>query len=200
MIPTYNWGLSSIVKDFLEKARLESPYLYFILTYGTTPGASDTMSKRALKEGKIDAFYSVKIADTWTPIFDLSTEEKIEAFTNHTEEEINLLIEKVRRRERNEKMHPKTPAFLVDLIAQPLYNSRTRLTSHFRVEDTCIGCGLCEKKCPVGAIKLQNKKPVWIKRKCVMCLGCLHRCPKFWIQYGKNTKNHGQYINPDIRV
>lgn len=198
--PTYSWGLPSIVKEFLEKARLKSSYTYFISTYGTTPGASDVMANRALKEGKIDAFYSVKMADTWTPIFDLSTEEKVEAFTKNTGEEIDSLIERIRVREKNKKMHPRTPTFLVDLIAQPLYNSRTRLTSHFRVEETCIGCGLCEKKCPVGAIKLEDKKPTWIKKKCTMCLGCLHRCPKFSIQYGKNTKKHGQYTNPNVKV
>lgn len=35
---------------------------------------------------------------------------------------------------------------------------------------------------------------------CVMCLGCLHRCPKFAIQYGKNTKKHGQYTNPNVKI
>lgn len=43
------------------------------------------------------------------------------------------------------------------------------------------------------AIEMQDKRPVWVKEKCTMCLGCLHRCPKFAIQYGKNTKQHGQY-------
>ncbi len=33
-----------------------------------------------------------------------------------------------------------------------------------------------------------------------MCLGCLHRCPKFAIQHGKDTARHGQYVHPDTRV
>ena len=33
-----------------------------------------------------------------------------------------------------------------------------------------------------------------------MCLGCLHRCPKFAIQYGSRTKKHGQYTNPKVKV
>ena len=50
------------------------------------------MSKRAIKNRKIDAFYSVRMANTWTHIFDLSTEEKVEKFTKYTEKEIYLLI------------------------------------------------------------------------------------------------------------
>ncbi|HOO26860.1 MAG TPA: EFR1 family ferrodoxin, partial [Lachnospiraceae bacterium] len=67
------------------------------------------------------------------------------------------------------------------------------------VEDTCIGCGLCAEKCPVNAIKIQNGKPVWVREQCVMCLKCLHHCPKFSIQYGRHTKKHGQYRNPNVR-
>lgn len=68
-----------------------------------------------------------------------------------------------------------------------------RQTHHFHVEDSCIGCGLCARNCPVSAIQLQDKKPVWVKEQCVMCLSCLHHCPKFAIQYGSRTKKHGQY-------
>lgn len=74
--PTYNWGLPSIVKEFLEKATLKTSYLFFLSTYGTTPGASDHMASKAIHNRKIDAFYAVKMADTWTPIFDLSTPKK----------------------------------------------------------------------------------------------------------------------------
>ena len=198
--PTYFWGLPSIVKEFLEKASFKTDYLYFISTYGTTPGASGYMADRAIRGREIDAFYSVKMPDTWTPIFDLSSSEKIAVFTKNTEAEINGIIGKVEERFRNKHMTPHTPPFITDMIAQPIYNKRARCTSNFEVKDNCIGCGLCAKKCPVQAIEMQDKKPVWIKEKCVMCLGCLHRCPKFAIQYGKNTEKHGQYTNPNVKL
>lgn len=198
--PTYFWGLPSIVKEFLEKADFHTDYLYFISTYGTTPGASDAMASKAIQGKTIDAFYSVRMPDTWTPIFDLSTPEKVAAFSKRTEAEIDAVIRKIGERHTNRRMTPRVPVFLAEWFAQPIYNNDKRRTVHFRVEESCIGCGLCAKKCPVQAIEMREKKPVWVKEKCALCLGCLHRCPKFAIQYGKRTQRHGQYTNPNVTI
>lgn len=198
--PTYDLGLPSIVKEFLEKASFRGSYLYFIATYGTTPGAAGYMANKAIRQQEISAYYSVRMVDTWTPIFDLSTPEKVEKYTKKTETEIDGIICGIKERRTNKHMAPRTPAILTELIAQPFYDKKVRLTSNFHVEDCCIGCGLCAKKCPVQAIRMQDAKPVWVKGKCVMCLGCLHRCPRFAIQYGSRTKNHGQYTNPSVTV
>nr|WP_294680190.1 EFR1 family ferrodoxin [uncultured Blautia sp.] len=198
--PTYDFGLPSIVKEFLERASFQTEYLYYIATYGTTPGASGAIANKAIQGRKIDAYYSVQMADTWTPIFDLSTPEKVAKYTKNTEAEISSIIRRVKERNKNRYMSPRTPAFITEWIAEPIYNNKVRCTVNFRVEDTCIGCSMCVRKCPVQAIEMQGKRPVWVKNKCVMCLGCLHRCPKFAIQYGKNTKKHGQYTNPNVTI
>jgi len=41
----------------------------------------------------------------------------------------------------------------------------------------CIKCGLCAKKCPAKAIKLQPF-PVIDKKKCIRCFCCMEICPK----------------------
>lgn len=198
--PTYDWGLPSIVKEFLEKASFQTGYMYYVATYGTTPGASGAMANKAIHGRNIDAYYCVRMADTWTPIFDLSTPKKVAKYTQNTEAEINAVLRSVKERYTNHRMAHSTPAFITEWIAEPIYNNKVRRTDKFRVEDSCIGCGLCAGKCPVQAIEMTNKKPIWVKEKCVMCLGCLHRCPKFAIQYGKNTKKHGQYTNPNVKI
>ena len=198
--PTYFWGLPSIVEEFLQKASFRTDYLFYVATYGTTPGASGVIMGKAIRERALDACCSVRTADTWTPVFDLSTPEKTAKFTQTTEAEIDRVIRDVQLRRIRRHMFPSVPAFIAEWFVQPVYHNKARRTSNLRVEDGCVGCGLCAKKCPVQAIEMRGGKPVWVKEKCVMCLGCLHRCPKFAIQYGKNTEKHGQYTNPHVKI
>lgn len=46
--------------------------------------------------------------------------------------------------------------------------------------DTCIFCGICQKKCPTNAIVVDRKGRVWsIERmKCIQCNACAVSCPK----------------------
>jgi ferredoxin len=43
--------------------------------------------------------------------------------------------------------------------------------------DKCIGCGKCEKLCPMGNITMNAGKAVSGSR-CTMCYRCINKCPK----------------------
>ncbi len=194
--PTYSWGLPSIVVDFLSRSKIEADYVFYISTYGTTPGSSMAMAKKL--QPCIEAFYSVRMVDAWTVMFDLSKKEKVDRWTKDTERQIDDIVRMIDERKVGGFMQRGMPA----PIGRFVYANyeKMRRTSHLHVEDTCIGCGLCVKRCPVGAIEMKDKRPVWTTDKCVMCLGCLHRCPRFAIQYDDRTKGHGQYRNPNVEV
>lgn len=131
---TYYWGLPSVVDEFLGLAHIEARYLFFVATYGTTPGAIGHLAQKALGGTRIDAFFSVRMPDTWTPAFDLSTPEAVAAFTGTTEDDISSAISHIESRDAGCFMDRRIPAAgaLFWKIAYP----RARRTSHFHVEDS----------------------------------------------------------------
>lgn len=42
----------------------------------------------------------------------------------------------------------------------------------------CIGCGICEKNCPQGAVKVENFHAIINHEKCTGCGVCEEKCPK----------------------
>lgn len=46
--------------------------------------------------------------------------------------------------------------------------------------DACILCGICQKRCPTGAITVDKPAGTWaINRfRCVQCGSCVRECPK----------------------
>ncbi len=50
----------------------------------------------------------------------------------------------------------------------------------------CQVCGLCQKICPVRAIRLENKRIRIDNKKCIMCLCCQEICPHNAIAIKKN--------------
>ncbi len=45
------------------------------------------------------------------------------------------------------------------------------------INETCTGCGLCQKVCPYDAITLKDKLAVIDLHKCTLCGACVEKCP-----------------------
>ena len=61
----------------------------------------------------------------------------------------------------------------------------------------CIGCGKCEKVCPLDNIRLKKGKPEW-GGDCTHCMACICSCPREAIEYGKKTLGKRRYLCPEV--
>lgn len=201
IVPTYFWGLPSIVEEFLSKVNIsinDNTYVYAIASYGTSTGYALGYIRDYLKKQNIDvdAEFEVKMTDTWTVMFDLTDKDKINEEQEYVETQLKNIIPKIVNKEATSHSNSIFNR-IGSRFARKMYDNQ-RKCNQLHVLDSCTSCSLCSNDCPVNAIEMMDGKPVWTMDRCVMCLRCLHRCPSFAIQYTDKTINHGQYTNPHI--
>jgi ferredoxin/flavodoxin len=77
--------------------------------------------------------------------------------------------------------------------------SRQLMDRAFRADETCTGCGICARVCPVSNIEMVEARPVW-QQRCEQCFACLQWCPEEAVQFGGNTSGGKRYHHPDVTL
>ena len=198
-LPVYYYGLPSVVKDFLEKFLLlrRPVYTFAVLTCGGAAGAAPEMLAKALhaRGVKLDAAYTVVMPENYVMLFDTPPAEKRDAILAEASDKLDAIHAAVARRDHI-GVHVTVRDRLTTAGMYPTY-VHGRKTTKFFSDETCVGCGVCAGRCPVGAIRMVNGRPKWVKDRCVHCQACL-RCNA--VQYGRRTKGKLRYVNPVLKA
>ncbi len=129
------------------------------------------------------------------------------AFPIKNGSEIEKTLQKARRRadrfaEKILKGRAKKRGFSVLSHAVGYYSQRkfwakgeSEKRKRLKIDENCVGCGLCVKKCPVGNLYLKDKRATPLG-KCVLCYRCVNLCPKRAIRLVGSNPPEKQYRGP----
>lgn len=198
IFPVFYANAPKIVREFIEKARFKTDYLFLIASYGSDgdQNAFKILKKAFNKKGmKVNYTNSVLMVDNYLPMFDMKEEKEIK-----DDCEIDNQIEIIKNDiESRKEFHLNKKSFTdVPFIEKVLESTMTK-RFHIIVGDGCSDCKVCSRICPKGNIDLSGEKPV-IGDDCLFCLGCVHHCKEnvFTINNEKNNKE--RFSNPHIKV
>ena len=185
VFPIYAWAVPPIMMDFIKQLHLSKNS--FVFAVCTCESEQGNALKKLSKQLHLHSTYTVLMPNNYTIMIKADKKEVVQRKLATARQQLTVIADNIKnRKEVLEFKHASLGGIKTNIIA-PLFNAYAKNTwKKFWVQDSCNGCGLCEKNCPKDCIKLVEKKPVW-SEGCVQCLSCYNRCPKTAIQFGKRS-------------
>lgn len=177
--------LVNLLDDTARCIPLETPYIINMLenenTMGLFSGDGTGCIARLLKKygAEILGGLQIKMPDSVcdSKLLKKGIEENRQIVKN-ADKRIEQTAEQIKR-----GIYPKEGlsfiAHIKGLFGQRLWFYRKTIyyTDKLKISDSCIGCGLCSKECPMKNIKMKENRAVPGKR-CTMCYRCISLCPQ----------------------
>ena len=195
--PVYVCEIPRFMTKYLKKASFTgSKDVYFILTSGGYCGPSGLLLKNIFRKKKMKCHGHAEFkmprnyvaSDDYPMLEKPEVEKRITDSYNHLDEVVGDILAGNKLKAR----HVFLFETLITLPFNPIWCKYKLKAKDFYAEESCIGCGKCEKLCPLNNIKIVDKKPVWAEN-CTHCMACIGNCPVNAIQYGNITQKKEPY-------
>ncbi len=201
VFPIWYYGIPHQIDDFVRKVDFKGkkPIIAAVGTCGSSSGSADVMIRRALQESgyELKGFFQLIMPENYLAMFKVPLREEQIMILRRADKAIDELVTSIRFNFRLTHKSTYTTRFLSWFAHKIYVNGRP--AKKFYADENCIGCGLCKDVCIDEIIEMEDGKPKWTNDRCSHCMGCISRCPKEAIQYGKVTQKRVRYVNSSLK-
>ena len=202
------WDVPKYFKEYIEKINKgNGKYAFVFNTYGATSGRTlKNLANVVTKKGfKVLGGHSLHTPENYPPMIAIGPAnakapskkafKKFEIFIENLKNNIEKIIKgkmgEIKVKEVDiglNNLLPTYPHFMIDKVM-----GKKKVD-----KEKCKQCGLCERNCPYGAIKL-DPYPVFDNSKCSYCWSCYNLCPQKAISTTYFKKSRYSCANQQLR-
>lgn len=197
--PVYGHMMPRMVRQFIKRVRLETPYFYVVATYGSRHASAVELAQEECRAAGLDVAYAttLKMVDNWLPAFDMN-EQRASAGEKRIDQNLMRIRSDVMARRRwIEPVSNADRAAHEEFLARGIRFEPGDLIDFLRIDArACTNCGICAQVCPAGCIAQRDGGAVrdaLAGMGCNGCLACIHACSQGAITLSSGEKN------PDAR-
>lgn len=195
VVPTYAWRIPRLVENWIRKVSFSgSKKVWFVMDCGGEIGNAEKYLIALCKEKGFEymGVCPIVMPENYVAMFSVPNESESKAIVERALPSIEKAAETIKAGKMFSKPRNNLyDRFMSGPVNKIFYSFFVKADSFF-ADEKCIGCGKCEKLCPLGNITIENKKPIWGKN-CTHCMACICYCPTEAIEYGKKSKGKRRY-------
>ena len=196
--PVYFVEMPLPVKEFFQKFNFrKEQYIFIVTTCSHTEGNACRTPASILKKRGCKLSYKSNLHMPQNiGIFLGLDKPDTSGLLEYQEKSVSKIVEDVKNKKCNVKKTSKSIVYSMGTAIT--YNRFTKNMLKKEVDrNICVGCGVCQRICPVGNIKVIDGKS-YAGENCIECLACIQWCPNGSITAMKKHVDGKQYHHPKI--
>lgn len=200
VFPLYYLSFPKIVMDFIGRYQVKKgSEVICVATRGFPPMGGVIRHFRSIMRKKgvgVRLGFYLDMPSNDVILFGLQPKERQLEILGTVDGQINGILKAISGRKKRLEKEPF--GFMRYVRHRSAYlNKLPKAGKKFIAQESCTGCGICSKVCPMENVNIVDGKPKW-GNACQLCEACINFCPQRAIQFGRRSLKRDRYVNPNV--